>query len=179
MYAGNQFNNTAKGDARFSPIRDRKTKDIIATIYAGDTTEVAICEVLFHDVDVSQQMIVFEQSNLKNKSHTEIALDNDLIVAVIDPVSVVKMRAGKKLIHCDAQHYTETRLWAEHIHEQHSDIQGLAWPSRQHEGKSYVFFEDRINSGILGVIKTDTIANDKSTREKIVRIADRMNITIR
>jgi len=42
IYGGNQFNDSVNGDARFSPIKDRKTKKIIPTIYAGDTTEVAI-----------------------------------------------------------------------------------------------------------------------------------------
>lgn len=140
VYGGHQFNDSFNGDARFSPIKNRKTKKIIPTFYAGDSTEVAICEVVFHDIDVSQDEIVFEQNNLKDKSHTEIELKENVVVAVIDQVSVVKMRAGKRLIHCDAQEYTETRTWAEYIHEQHKDIQGLEWPSRQHAGKAYFFF---------------------------------------
>lgn len=179
VYSGNQFNNTAHGDARFSPVKDRITGNIIPTIYAGDSTDVAICEVVFHDVDVSQKEIVFEQKNLKDKSHTELELNDDVIVAVIDQVSVVTMRAGKKLIHCDAEEYIHTRAWAEHIYEQHKDIQGLEWPSRQHNGNAYVFFEDRITSGTLKINTTDTLAHDRATREKIVALAARMNIAIR
>lgn len=178
VYVGNQFNNSANGDARFSPIKDRKTKEIIPTIYAGDNTEVAICEVVFHDVDVSKKNIVFDQNELKDKNHTEIQLRDDVLIAVIDQISTVKMRAGKKLIHCDADEYMNTRAWVEHIHEQHKDIQGLEWPSRQHDGKAYVFFGDRIKAGTLTILKTDTIANDKNTREKILKLAKRMNIAI-
>jgi len=135
--------------------------------------------VVFHDVDASQAEIVFEQNKLKDKNHTEFELKNNVVVAVIDQLSVIKMRAGKKLIHCDAQEYKNTRAWAEHIHEQHKDIQGLEWPSRQYDGKAYVFFEDRIQKGTLNIINTDTIANDKTTREKILELSARMNITIK
>lgn len=179
VYGGDQFNDSTHGDARFSPLKDRCSGNIIPTIYAGESTEVAICEVIFHDVDFSQKAIIFEQKNLKDKNHTELELKNDVVVAIIDQVSVVKMRAGKKLIHCDAEEYPNTRAWAEHIHEQHKDIQGLEWPSRQHDGKAWVFFEDRIKNGTLTISKTDTIANDKNTREKIATLAARMNIAIR
>lgn len=178
LYGGTQFNDTANGDARFSPIKDRTTQEIIPTLYAGDSTEVAICEVVFHDVDISQTDIVFSQASLKNKQHTEIELTMPLRVAVIDQLSVIKMRAGKKLIHCDADHYPLTREWAEHIHEQHPDIQGLEWPSRQHAGKAWLFFGDRIPNAGLNIVTTHAIIHDARTKEKILKLARLMNIVI-
>lgn len=92
-YAGNQFNSTGYGDARFSPIRHKKSQAVIPTLYAGETTEVAICEVLFHDLDVSRQAIFFEQARLKHTHHTELETLEELTLAVISQVSVVRMRA--------------------------------------------------------------------------------------
>lgn len=178
-FAGNQFNASTRGDARFSPIIDRKTQQVIPVIYAGDDSDVAICEVIFHDVDVSQRDIVFDQRKLAEKSHSELVLKQALRVAVIDPVSTVKMRAGKKLIHCDAAEYQRTREWAEHIHQQHQDIHGLEWPSRQINGKAWVFFGDRIKDGLLQLRETTPVLKNNTIRGKILRLADRMNITIK
>ncbi|MGX9302159.1 RES family NAD+ phosphorylase [Pantoea ananatis] len=177
-YGGVQFNNSISGDARFSPIVDRRTKNIIPTIYAGDCKEVAICEVIFHDVDFTKDKIMYEQKNLEDKSHTEIILNGNLQIAVIDQLSVIKMRAGKQLIHCDSAEYDITRSWAEFIHEQYVDIQGLEWPSRQYDGKAYVLFGDRIPSTALVVRKTSPLRKDKIILEKILKIAGVMDITI-
>lgn len=179
VYKGNQFNDSTTGDARFSPIINQKTRKVIPVIYAGDDSNVAICEVVFHDIDVSQSDIVFDQNRLIETSHTALILKQTLQVAVIDQVSVVKMRAGKKLIHCDAADYQRTREWAEHIHQQHKDIQGLEWPSRQFNGRAWVFFGDRIKDGILNISETKPVLEDKNIRGKIVKLADRMNITIK
>lgn len=178
IYGGVTFNNSSNGNARFSPITNRATKKIIPTIYAGDLTEVAICEVVFHDIDLSQDQIIFEQKNLHDKNHTELEIIDNLVVAVIDHTSVIKMRAGKKLIHCDPTEYKTTRMWAEYIHDQHNDVQGLEWPSRQYEGKAYVFFEDRIKNTTLSISKSTTVLADREVVEKFLDIADQMNITI-
>ncbi|WP_345828043.1 RES family NAD+ phosphorylase [Erwinia sp. HDF1-3R] len=178
LYQGNGFNNTLHGDARFSPIGNSVTQRVIPTLYAGESTAVAICEVLFHDVDVSQSKIVFAQKNLIDKSHSELILQQDLVVARIDHTSVVKMRAGKKLIHCEADEYAFTREWAEHIYQQHADIQGLEWPSRQHQGNAWVFFGDRIQHGALAIVDTRAVIHDRKTLEILLRLAARMNIVI-
>ncbi|MDT3251417.1 RES domain-containing protein [Serratia sp. root2] len=57
-YAGDAFNASRQGDARFSPIVNEDSR-VIATAYAGDSTKVAFCEVPLHDVDFSQVKVEF------------------------------------------------------------------------------------------------------------------------
>jgi len=177
-FLGNQFNKTGHGDARFSPLYHRESGVVIPTLYAGETPEVAICEVLFHDVDISLKEIVFEQSRLASIHHTKLVTLEDVTVAVMSPVSVVRMRAGKKLIHCDAADYALTRAWAEYIHQQHRSVQGLEWPSRQHEGQAWVFFGDRIKQSTLQIKRSTLLRLDREIRGKIIHLAQRMNMTI-
>lgn len=177
LYRGNQFNDSGYGDARFSPIRERDSHQIIPTLYAGESTEIALCEVLFHDIDVSQPRIVFDQRKLLRIQHSEITLVRDLRIALLDHAALVKMRAGKRLIHCDAADYAHTRLWAEHIHQQYADIQGMSWPSRQYQGQASVLFGDRIAADSVSVSKTSALVKDKKVIGRLLNLAERMDIT--
>ncbi|PIJ50873.1 hypothetical protein BL250_06960 [Erwinia sp. OLTSP20] len=177
-YRGNQFNDFAAGDARFSPIRDRLSHQIIPTLYAAASSEIALCEVLFHDIDISQKQIVFDQRKLLGLQHSDIVITHDLRIAQLDHASLIKMRVGKRLIHCDAAEYADTRLWAEHIHEQHPQIQGMSWPSRQYQGQASVLFADRIVADGVTLSKTSALIKDKKVIGRLLQLAARMDIVI-
>ncbi|MTD26723.1 RES family NAD+ phosphorylase [Erwinia sorbitola] len=175
QFAGDSFNNTVTGNARFSPIFDRQG-NVIPTLYAGDTTKVALCEVIFHDMDISQSAIVYPVSELNAFRHSQLVTAAPLLLASLDLPSLIKMRAGKKLIHSDASDYQITRQWAEAIHYQYPQVHGLTWPSRQHEGDAWLFFGDRIN----GELQLNGRGTQQLTRYPVVgellSLADRMGI---
>ena len=56
----------------------------------------------------------------------------------------------RQLIDTEKDQYPLTRQWAEAIHAQHPDVQGLCWVSRQDDGaKALVLFGDRLGDGNL------------------------------
>ncbi|WP_434575633.1 RES domain-containing protein [Pseudomonas sp. Z3-6] len=56
----------------------------------------------------------------------------------------------KQLIDTEKEHYPATRKWAEAIHRQCPDAQGLSWISRQDDSaRAIVLFGDRIPEGAL------------------------------
>lgn len=127
-YAGDAFNDSRQGDARFSPIVNEDSR-VIATAYAGDSTKVAFCEVPLHDVDFSQVKVEFATARLAGLVHTELVVNKALELAELDQPGLAKMRASKKVTHCDAAQYGVTRQWAEAIHKQHKEVQG--WSGHQ------------------------------------------------
>ncbi len=175
QFAGDGFNTTTQGNARFSPIFDRLGA-VIPTLYAGDATRVALCEVIFHDVDISQPAIVYPVNQLTPFRHSQLVTKVPVQLASLDLPSLVKMRVGKKLIHSDASGYGITRQWAEAIHQQHPQVQGLTWPSRQHEGNAYLFFGDRM-AGKLQISGrgTEPLTSTPVVGE-LLALADRMGI---
>jgi len=142
-YAGNAFNTSGNGSARFSPLFGASGK-IIPTLYTGENTRVALCEVVLHDIDITQPHIVFSAHHLASFRHSQLVSQTEIILACFDLPSLVKMRVSKRLIHGDASEYPLTQRWARAIYLQYPDIQGLVWPSRQHEGKAWLFFGDRL-----------------------------------
>ncbi|GAK25646.1 RES family NAD+ phosphorylase [Serratia liquefaciens] len=176
-YAGDAFNGSTEGDARFSPIRDQSNK-VIATVYAGDNTKVALCEVPLHDLDFSLRHVGFNVGRLAGLVHTELIVKAELQLAVLDQPGLAKMRASKKVAHCDAVHYQVTRKWAEAIHAQHKEIQGMVWPSKQHPGNAYVLFGDRFNGNELSIAVNTVSVTDKSVLIHLFELADSMGITL-
>lgn len=176
-YAGNQFNPSSNGDARFSPIKKLGTNQIIPTMYAGFNTNIALSETIFRDLDITQKNIKVYIEDFNESCHTELETTKDLNLAMLDLTSLVKMRVSKDLIHCSPEFYVITRIWAEHIHSQHSNIVGLIWPSRQHTGEAIILFGDRINMKDLKLKNTISVM-DTNIKKEIIQLAERLGVAI-
>ncbi|CAI1631846.1 RES family NAD+ phosphorylase [Serratia plymuthica] len=176
-YAGDAFNASRQGDARFSPIVNEDSR-VIATAYAGDSTKVAFCEVPLHDVDFSQVKVEFATARLAGLVHTELVVNKALELAELDQPGLAKMRASKKVTHCDAAQYGVTRQWAEAIHKQYKEVQGLVWPSKQHPGNAYVFFGDRLSENALSIVGETLPVTDRKVVIHLLQLADQMGITL-
>ena len=50
IYKADQFNDSRRGDARFSPLIDAEREAVIPTLYAVTTLDCALMESVFHDV---------------------------------------------------------------------------------------------------------------------------------
>lgn len=175
QFAGDSFNNTVQGNARFSPIFDPQGR-LIPTLYAGDVTRVALCEVIFHDIDISQSAIVYPVKALAAFRHSQLVTTAPMQLASLDLASLVKMRVDKKLIHSDASEYKITRQWAEAVHHQYPHIQGLTWPSRQHEGQAWLFFGDRLNGELQMHRQGTQLLTTPPVVGELLALADRMGI---
>jgi hypothetical protein len=180
IYKGNQFNPGNQGNARFSPIRNTKTEPI-PTIYAAATFDAAAMESVFHDVSHAPGFKQFDKRKLDGQLHSTIKVESDLKLADLSSVALRKLGVQRRqLIDTDKDQYPATRRWAEVIHAQHPDIQGLSWISRQDDqARAVMLFGDRIRKGaLLQVGGSLALVADDATYGHLLDLADRIGVNI-
>src|SRR5690606_29933007 len=77
-----QFNDTAEGNARFSPLVDPVTGEVISTLYAAGGAAAAISEVVLRNVPVPSHGYLHDiRADTESDLHvSEISLPNLLLV---------------------------------------------------------------------------------------------------
>jgi len=142
-----RFNDSDRGNARFSPIRDHAAK-IIPTLYAGVTYSCALMESVFHDVPIGAGPTTIDPARLDLLVRSEVETLKELLL--IDLTSTGLRHFGLKnadLIDTEADTYPFTRAWAEALYERNPDAQGLFWTSRmQNRAQSFMLFGPRVDS---------------------------------
>lgn len=179
-FAANEFNSVSIGNARFSPISNEKG-DTIATIYAATTFECAVMETVFHDVPFEAGFKPMDKSKLQRQLHSKIKVTCDLLLADLGTVALRKLGVSRtELIESDKDQYPCTRKWAEAIHAQREDIQGLFWVSRQDDrARNVVLFGDRISGNVLQQIGASrSLLNDPDVYNEVLALAQSIGVTI-
>ena len=150
LYNGNQFNPGLKGNARFSPIKDGGGS-FIPTLYGGMSFGCAAMESVFHDVPFAPGVKIFDKHKLNEQVYSVLVSTDDLKLADLSNMALRKLGISRNcLIDTEKDCYPYTRLWAEAIHAQCPDVQGLYWISRQDDqSRALVLFGDRIDSASL------------------------------
>lgn len=146
-YRSNVFNPNRHGNARFSPILDRKG-NIIPTLYAGTTLDCALMETVFHDVPYKIGFKPLTPSILDEQVHSAIQLKRSLRVIDLGTIALHKLGIKRShLIDTTKALYPRTRRWAVAFHEQFPTAQGLRWTSRQDDHAfALVLFGSRVKS---------------------------------
>lgn len=179
-YKSDQFNPSIRGNARFSPIQDRQGKPI-PTLYAGTTSACALMETVFHDVPHTPGFKAYDKNKLLGQVHSTVQVKRDL--QVVDLASVPLRKLGvtrRQLIDTEKDQYPITRKWAEAIHHQWPQTQGLSWISRQDDSaRAYVLFGDRIPVDALGRKgESRSLLDDSKTYDEVLNLAERMGVNI-
>lgn len=180
LYKADQFNPGLKGNARFSPIRDAKG-DLIPTLYAAVTFEAAAMESVFHDVSHAPGFKHYDKRKLEGQLHSEIKVQRELKLADLSSVALRKLGVQRKqLIDTEKSQYPVTRRWAEAIHAQHPDIQGLSWISRQDDSaRAVMLFGDRIPKRSLQPVgDSRSLLKDEQAYGQLLNLADRIGVDI-
>lgn len=180
VYKADQFNPGLKGNARFSPIRDAKG-DPIPTIYAAATFDAAAMESVFHDVPHVPGFKQFDKRKLEDQVHSTVRVVIDLRLADLGSVALRKLGVRRKqLIDTEKDRYPATRQWAEAIHAQHADIQGLSWISRQDdEARAVMLFGDRVLQGALQQVGASrSLVQDEKAYGELLDLAERIGVNI-
>ncbi|XOV85309.1 MAG: RES family NAD+ phosphorylase [bacterium] len=151
-YAGNQFNPCLGSPTRFAPIHDRHG-NCVPALYAGSTLETAIYETIFHDIPAKAKLKTVPRQQVLTRSHTTLVVACDLRLASLRKPDLNTWQVTRNaLIASNAKHYGATAAWAEAIHHQFSDIDGLIWTSNQCDPDSaFLLFGDRVDQGDLTV----------------------------
>lgn len=180
QYKADEFNPGIKGNARFSPIRDAKGAPI-PTIYAAATFDAAAMESVFHDVSHASGFKHYDKRKLEGQLHSEVKVKRDLKLTDLSSVALRKLGVQRKqLIDTEKDQYPNTRQWAEAIHAQHPDIQGLCWISRQDDSaRAVVLFGDRIPKGTLQQVgDSRSLVQDDHAYAELLDLAERIGVDI-
>ncbi|EDT3379585.1 RES family NAD+ phosphorylase [Salmonella enterica subsp. enterica serovar Mbandaka] len=180
QYRADQFNPGVRGNARFSPIQDDQGQPI-PTLYGGTTMDCALMETVFHDVPHTAGFKTFDKGKLAGQVHSTVEVAQPL--RVVDLASVPLRKLGitrKQLIDTEKDQYPATRQWAEALHRQCPDAQGLSWVSRQDDSaRAVVLFGDRIPNGALkpqGASRS--LVDDGNAYDSVLDLADRIGVSI-
>lgn len=149
-YGATEFHPGVTGNARFSPIRNRAGEPI-PTLYGGASFECAAMETVFHDVPFTPGFKAYDKARLDGQLHSQVVPAAALVLADLGSKALRKLGVERKrLIDTEKDQYPVTRLWAEAIHGECPDVQGLCWTSRQDDSaRAMVLFGDRVAPGLL------------------------------
>jgi len=152
VYGATQFNPSASGNARFSPIQSAPGVPI-PTLYGSMAFEGAAMETVFHDVPLTTGLKTYQKSKLDGHSYSILDPQTDLTLLDLRGLGLRKLGLQQKdLIETEKDTYPQTRSWAEACHAAFPAAQGMVWVSRQHNTtQAVVLFEDRISLGTLVV----------------------------
>ncbi|MFT8232328.1 RES family NAD+ phosphorylase [Pseudomonas guariconensis] len=180
QYQADQFNPGVLGNARFSPIQNDQGQPI-PTLYGGTTMDCALMETVFHDVPHTAGFKTFDKGKLAGQVHSTVEIAQP--VKVVDLASVPLRKLGitrKQLIDTEKDQYPGTRKWAEALHSQYPEAQGMSWVSRQDDSaRAVVLFGDRIADGSLkpqGAPRS--LVDDGDAYDTVLDLAEKIGVHI-
>ncbi|WP_253074159.1 RES family NAD+ phosphorylase [Pseudomonas brassicacearum] len=113
--------------------------------------------------------------------HSAVQVSQPLHLVDLSSVPLRKLGVTRKrLIDTEKDQYPATRKWAEAIHRQCPDAQGLYWVSRQDDSaRAVVLFGDRIPDGALhpqGASRS--LTGDSNVFDVVLNLAERIGVII-
>jgi hypothetical protein len=183
IYKADQFNDSRKGDARFSPLIDPARNAVIPTLYAGTTFDCALMETVFHDVPYQPGLkTVSKAKYVEGGICSTLHLADDLWLVDLSSVALHKLGvAPSDLTHTEAAYYPASREWAFALYEQNPTGQGFLWTSRRDDDAKAIFlFGDRVSPDML-TVGDDTfplLLPDGSTRMEVLSLAARLDVLL-
>lgn len=179
-YACDQFNPGLNGNARFSPIED-VLGNPIPTLYGGTTFECAAMETVFHDVPFAPGLKTLDKTKLAGQVHSQVKLGADLVLADFRSKALRKLGVARsQIIDTEKDQYPITRQWAEAVHKQCPDVQGICWTSRQDDSaQALIVFGDRLKAGVLQQAgPSRNLVSDSKAYGEILVLAEQIGVDI-
>jgi hypothetical protein len=180
-FDGNEFNPTRMGNARFSPIFNA-SGDVIPTLYAGSTLVCALMETVFHDVPYKAGFKPLSLTRLHEHVVSTMILNKSLLLVDLSTVALHKLGIQRnQLIDTTKVHYPRTRRWAEALHRQFPQAQGLCWTSRQEDhAQAVMLFGDRLKSSLLTAMPDSSplLDEDGYAIRPVLDLANRLGVTL-
>lgn len=154
-YAANAFNPCRGSPTRIAPIENVEGR-CVPSLYAGDSLIAAIYETIFHDVPAKARLKSVPKSLVTSRAHGELQTTRDIELATLRAVDLKKWRISRtSLIASSPRLYAQTARWAEAVHHQFPNVEGLVWTSNQCDPDSaYLFFGDRVSDRDFKIVST-------------------------
>jgi len=149
------FNDSGRGNARFSPLLDPATGAVIPTMYVAGHVRGAIAEVLLHDIPEPSTGFNYdwERDRTGNLCMSTIGLPGLKLANLTSTGLRAAGMSDAGLFQFAASTYPTTRALALAIWEQLPDVQGICWMSvRDNQSKALMLFGDRIDASVFTII---------------------------
>ena len=162
-YRAAEFNPGLGGPTRFAPFND-STGAPVPSLYASATLRAAIHETIFHDIPANATTRTVRLNEVHSRTHSEFLTNRDLRLVELRNVTLSKWGISRRdLISSSPALYGQTVLWAEAIHHDIPDADGLVWTSNQCDpDDACLFFGDRVRESEFTAVRSCDGATDKS-----------------
>ena len=138
-------------------------------------------ETVFHDVPFAPGLKSYDKAKLEDQVHSQLTPGDALVLADLRGKALRKLGVERKqLIDTEKDQYPATREWAEAIHSQCPDVQGLCWTSRQDDSaQAVMLFGDRIASGVLRQTATSrSLLKDGNVYDDVLNLAEQIGVNV-
>ena len=178
-YRPNEFNPCNGAPTRFAPIQAVQG-DCVPALYAGDTLESAIYETIFHDIPAEARRKTVPRMLVEGRAHGQLEVLRDLKLAWLRGPDLKKWRISRdSLTMTSPKRYPATARWAEAIHHQYPEVEGLIWTSNQCDpDTAYLFFGDRVAATDFRVVRVRDGRLDAGFLSDVRQAGRRSGITI-
>lgn len=177
-YAPAAFNPCAGAPSRFAPITDRPGS-CVPSLYAATSHRAAAFETILHDI-LPGPFATAPDQMLQARNASTLRLRRDLTIARLHAPDLRRWSlAPADLSAAPSREYVRTARWAEAIHRQFPDLDGLVWTSNKCDPeRCFVFFGDRVGEGDFEPIESTSLGAPGPTREAVVAAGHEAGITI-
>jgi hypothetical protein len=174
------FNATGRGNARFSPLKDLDGQ-VVPTLYAGTTLEVALMETVLHDLpSPSAGFILTLDPRIESRRVAHLRTTTPLRLA--DFTSLGLRRLGLQradVIDSSKSGYAVTRQLAEWLYRSRPDLQGIWWTSRQDDrAQALLLFATRVPPSPLAPIVVDERFDEGAHLATLTGLLDRLGASL-
>lgn len=162
---------------RFAPIHDTQGR-VVPYLYGGSTLDCAIFETIFHDVPIAAADKFVDLEAFAQRGHGELTPKRDLRLVDLTTEGLHRLKVPKsELIASAARNYPDTARWAQALHHQFRDVDGLMWMSRQRDrDRALILFGDRVHGALAGARIGGPLARNDRLRQSILAGALRAGI---
>lgn len=170
------FNATGRGNARFSPLRDTDA-NIVPTLYAGTTPEVALMETVLHDVpSPSAGFILTLSPAIESRRIARLRTAVPLRLADFTTLGLRRLGLSRsEVIDSDKGGYGTTQRLAQWLYAVRPELQGIWWTSRQDDrAQALVLFEPRMPPQSLDPVATEQRFDEGGHLAALVGLLDRL-----
>ena len=162
---------------RFAPIRDSAGR-VVPYLYGGSSRDCAIFETVFHHIPIDAADKFVDLDDFASRAHGLIVPSRDLQLVNLTTDGLHRLKIPKsELIASSAIDYVDTARWAQAIHHQCPDVDGLLWMSRQRDAdQALLLFGDRAAAALTGTRIGTALRGNDVLRQAILSLALRVGI---
>lgn len=178
LYGGAQFNPSADGNARFSPLM-LPGGGIVPVLYGAATFSCAAMETIFHDLPDDTSDFIFDFTMLEGAVVSVLAPRRNLKLLPLTSIDLKSLGLKKTdVIETSVQMYEQTRKYALEWHTQFPAVDGLYWTSKRDDrAQACMLFGDRVRHEDLTVAVASAPVQTAPHLEQLVHLAKELGIT--